>query len=52
MKTTRAQRYIAWMEELNEIGKVHNRIYIRNKFTWRAFCKGMTPEQYINSKGG
>ena len=50
--TPRAQRYTNWMAALNEIGKAHGRIYLRNKFTWRAFCQGQTPEQYVKSLGG
>ena len=49
--TPRAQRYIRWMAELNRIGNVAHRTYIRNRFTWRAFCKGQAPEQYAKELG-
>ena len=52
MKTTkRASRYINWMSDLNKIGRESHRIYLRSKFTWRAFCRDLTPRQYIDSLG-
>lgn len=44
--------YQEWMNKVNELLKLFHKQQVRNKFTYRAFRTGQSPESFVSGKKG